>query len=317
MFIDEVDITVKAGDGGEGKVSFGKSRRSGPDGGNGGKGGDVYITGSSDLTLLLQFRSKNVIEADNGVPGGKDKRAGKNGDDLILQLPVGSLLTDKKTKQVFELEKVGQTILICTGGQGGIGNYDLRSSINTAPKNTIPARKGQKRRLFVSIRFIADFGLIGLPNAGKSSLLNELTDTKVKTADYHFTTVSANLGVLPNKKIIADIPGLIEGASKGRGLGIRFLKHTQKVRLLLHCISSDSLDPVNDYKIVRKELGNFGKDLLKKKEIILLTKHDLLDERKLEEVKKKLYKLKREIIVTSIYNDESLKNLYNALNNNQ
>jgi len=314
MFIDEINIKVKAGDGGKGKVSFGKSRKSGPDGGNGGKGGDIYVVGSSDLTLLLQFRSKKVIEADNGVPGGKDKKSGKSGDDLILQLPVGSLLTDKKTKQSFELEKVGQTILICLGGEGGTGNYDLRSSRNVTPTNTIPARKGQKRKLFVSIRFIADFGLIGLPSAGKSSLLNELTDTKVKTAAYPFTTLAANLGVLPNKRIIADIPGLIEGASKGKGLGTRFLKHIQKVGLLLHCISSDSQDPVKDYKIVRKELGNFGKDLLKKKEIILLTKHDLLNERKLKEVKKKLYKLKRKIVVTSIYNDKSLRKLYSVLN---
>ncbi len=146
MLIDEIDVTIKAGDGGEGKVSFGKMEKSGPDGGNGGKGGDVYIVGSSDLTLLGQFRGKKVIEADNGIPGGKDKRAGKNGDDLVIQLPVGSSLSDKKTKEVFELEKVGQEILLCLGGKGGIGNYDLRSSINTTPTNTIPARKGQKRK---------------------------------------------------------------------------------------------------------------------------------------------------------------------------
>lgn len=320
MLIDEIDVVIKAGDGGAGKVSFGKMEKSGPDGGNGGKGGDVYIVGSSDLTLLNQFRSKPVIEAGSGVPGSKDKRAGKKADDLILQLPVGTLLTNKKTKETFEIQKVGQRILLCKGGRGGIGNYDLRSSRNTTPLNTIPARKGQEMSLSISLRFIADFGLIGLPSAGKSSLLNELTNTKVKTAAYHFTTLSANLGVLPNmsakagNKIIADIPGLIEGASKGKGLGTRFLKHIQKVGLLLHCISSDSLDPLKDYKIVRKELGEFNKSLLEKKEIILLTKHDLTDESELLKAKNKLRKLRRKIIVTSIHDSESLQELLTLLN---
>ncbi|MAG59622.1 GTPase ObgE [Candidatus Woesebacteria bacterium] len=313
MFVDEVDVTFEAGDGGEGKVSFGKMEKSGPDGGNGGKGGDIYIVGSSDLTLLSQFRGKDVVAAGDGVPGNKDKKAGKNADDLFIQLPVGSSLADLETKETFELEKVGQEILLCVGGKGGIGNYDLRSSRNTTPKNTIPARKGQKRNLLISLRFIADFGLIGLPSAGKSSLLNELTNTKVKTAAYHFTTLSANLGVLPNEKIIADIPGLIEGASHGKGLGIRFLKHIQRVGLLLHCISSDSSDPLKDYKIVRNELGNFSKDLLEKEEIILLTKHDLSDKSGLAAAKRKLQKLKKEIIETSIYDDRSLKNLYSVL----
>jgi GTP-binding protein len=313
MLIDEVDVIIKAGNGGDGKVSFGKLEKSGPDGGNGGKGGDVYVVGSSDLTLLNQFRSKREIEAENGLSGGKDKCTGKSGDDLIIQLPVGSLLKDKKTKEAFELEKVGHKILLCIGGEGGIGNFDLRSSRNTTPKSTIPAKKGQKRNFSISLRFLANFGLIGLPSSGKSSLLNELTNTEVKTAAYHFTTLSANLGVLPNKKIIADIPGLIEGASKGRGLGIRFLKHIQKVGLLLHCISSESSDPLKDYKIVRKEMENFSEQLLEKKEVILLTKHDLLDVSELGRVKKILKKLKRDIIVTSIYDNKSLEKLHKKL----
>jgi len=313
MLIDEIVATIKAGDGGEGKVSFGKMKKSGPDGGNGGRGGDVYVVGSSDLTLLSQFRGKSVIKADNGIPGDKDKMAGKNGEDLKIQLPFGSLLTDKKTKKVFELENVGQEILLCEGGKGGIGNFDLRSSRNTTPKYSIPAKKGKKRIFNISLRFIADYGLIGLPSAGKSSLLNELTNTKVKTAAYHFTTLSANLGVLSNKNIIADIPGLIEGASKGKGLGIKFLKHIQKVGLLLHCISSDSKDPLMDYKVVRKELGSFSKSLLEKKEIIILTKHDLSGKSELDKVKEKLKKLKREIIVTSIHDDNSIKRLYTII----
>lgn len=313
MLIDEIEATIKAGNGGEGKVSFGKLEKSGPDGGNGGKGADVYVVGSSDLTLLAQFRSKRVIEAENGVPGGKDKCAGKNGDDLLLMLPVGTLIRDKNSKEECELNKVGQKILLCEGGEGGVGNFDLRSSTNTAPKNTIPAKKGQIRKLSFSLRFIADFGLIGLPSAGKSSLLNELTNTQVKTAAYHFTTLSANLGVLPNKKILADIPGLIEGASEGKGLGIKFLKHIEKVGLLLHCISSESNDPKKDYKVVRNELGNFSKHLLKKEEIILLTKHDLLSKSQLKKVEKKLPKLKREVLVTSIHDEKSIRKLHKRL----
>jgi len=313
MLIDEVDVTIKAGDGGEGIVSFGKQEKSGPDGGNGGKGGDVYIVGSSDLTLLSQFRGKRIVKAENGIFGSKDKCAGRNGEDLILLLPVGSLLIDRQSKEVYELEDVGQKILLCLGGEGGIGNFDLRSSRNTTPKHTIPAKNGQKRKFSISLRFIADYGLIGLPSAGKSSLLNELTNAQVKTAAYHFTTLSANLGVLPNKKILADIPGLIEGASEGKGLGIKFLKHIQKVGLILHCISCESEDPIKDYKVVRKELGSFSKLLLKKKEVILLTKHDLLSNEELKKKEKKLKKLKMEILNTSIHDEKSIENLHKRL----
>ena len=314
MFVDETDVTISAGDGGEGKISFGKFERSGPDGGNGGDGGDVYIVGSSDLTLLGQFRSKRVLSAENGGFGGKNKCTGKNGDDLTLNLPTGSVLTDKKSKDVFELKKVGQKILLCLGGNGGIGNYDLRSSRNTTPKTRIPATKGQKRKLAISLRFIADFGLVGLPSAGKSSLLNELTNSNVKTAAYHFTTLSANLGVLPNKNILADIPGLIEGASTGKGLGIKFLKHIQRVGLILHCISSESLDPLKDYEIVRKEMESFNKELLDKREVIIITKQDLINKKRLEEIVNSLSKLDRKIVVTSIHDAQSLQKLYKLLN---
>lgn len=313
MLVDEIDLTIKGGNGGKGVVSFGKFAKSGPDGGNGGDGGDVYIISSSDLTLLDQFNAQETISAEDGVPGSKDKRAGKRGRDLKLLFPNGSQIVDLDTTQVFELEKESQKILLCKGGKGGIGNFDLRSSINTTPMNTIPAKSGQKRRLKISLRFIADYGLIGLPSAGKSSLLNELTNTDVKTADYHFTTLSPNLGVLTNNKIVADIPGLIAGASKGKGLGIKFLKHIQKVTLLLHCISSESLHPIKDYKIVRNELKIFDKQLLKKKEVILLTKSDLVNKSTLAKFKAKLKILNHEIIPTSIHDINSIEKLQNIL----
>lgn len=313
MIIDELELTVKAGDGGEGKVSFGKMAKSGPDGGNGGDGGDVYIIASSDLSLLGQFRGKKFVSAGDGFKGGQKKAAGKRGSDLELLIPIGTLLVDTNTKEKFELSKVGQKLLLCKGGAGGIGNFELRSSTNTTPKNKIPAKPGQVRDLKVVLRFIADFGLIGLPSTGKSSLLNELTRANVKTAPYHFTTLSPNLGVLPNKKIVADIPGLIEGASQGKGLGIRFLKHIEKVNLLLHCIGGDSLDPEKDYKVVRNELGEYKSSLLKKKEIILITKTDLLSEDELNRNIKILKKLNKEVIPTSIHDAESIDNLLSIL----
>jgi len=313
MLIDDIDVVFKAGDGGAGKVSFGKLRKSGPDGGNGGKGGDIYVQGSSDLKLLNQFSAKNLIEADNGVPGDKNKMAGKFADDLTVLLPIGSTITDKRTNEVFEITSVGQRILLCEGGKGGIGNFDLRSPTNTTPLKAIPAKKGQRREVNISLRFIADFGLIGLPNSGKSSLLNELTNANVKTGNYEFTTLSANLGVLPNKKILADIPGIIEGASSGRGLGLKFLKHIQKVKLLLHCISSDSEDPIKDYKVIRKELEDYSEELAKKEEIIILTKTDLFDESEINKIESKLKKLGRKIVKTSIYDPESIVELTEKL----
>jgi len=313
MLIDEVEIIVKAGDGGKGVVSFGKGEKSGPDGGNGGKGGDVYVLASSDLTLLNQFQSETFVSAENGIDGGKEKRAGRMGEDLVLLFPIGSGIRDLDTGEILELNKVGDNFLLCKGGEGGTGNFELRSSRNTTPENIIPPKPGQKRRLEVILSFIADFGFIGLPSSGKSSLLNELTNTNVKTADYHFTTLTPNLGVLPNKKIIADIPGLIEGASKGKGLGIKFLKHIQKVGLLLHCLPSDSSDPIKDYKVIRKELGEFSQKLLEKDEVILVTKSDLVRDKDLEKIKTKLKKLKRKMIVTSIYDEKSIRDLMEVL----
>ncbi|MBL7036927.1 Obg family GTPase CgtA [Candidatus Microgenomates bacterium] len=313
MLVDEMVLRFKGGDGGEGKVSFGKGAKSGPDGGNGGDGGDLFIKSSSDLTLLEQFIPDQTIAAEDGGMGGKKKTTGKRGDDLVVILPIGSKVTDIDTNQSYELDKLGQIIQICHGGKGGIGNFELRSSTNTTPKSTKPATPGQTRPIKISMRFIADAGLIGLPSAGKSSLLNELTNTSVKTAEYHFTTLSPNLGVLPNKKILADIPGLIEGAHEGKGLGIKFLKHIQKVTLILHCISVVSEDPVGDYKAIRNELGEFDKELLEKQEVILLTKIDLVDEKTLKTVEKSLKKLKIKIIPTSIHDMESIESLLKIL----
>ncbi len=309
MFVDEADITITGGHGGAGLVSFGKMAHSGPDGGNGGKGGDVYLLAESDITLLAQFTRKIEYSAQAGEPGGKNRRSGKNGDDLIIKLPIGTSVFDKATDDlIVELKFVGQQEIICSGGKGGRGNFEFRSPRHTTPMISQPGLPGDEKKVRLILKLIADFGLIGLPNSGKSSLLNELTNSNVKTANYAFTTLTPNLGVLKGK-VIADIPGLIEGASVGRGLGISFLKHIEKVGVLLHCISAESTDSVKDYKTIRKELKKYNEKLLDKREIILITKSDLSEPNELKKIKTKINKYCKEILFVSIHDWESLEAL--------
>lgn len=276
MLLDKVDVTFSAGNGGNGKVSFKKIGR-GPDGGNGGKGGDLYITAVSDLTVLYQFSQKDMLAAENGIPGGDNIKSGRKGEDLTISLPVGTTLIDRENGRVVaELTEVGQTIKLLKGGDGGHGNWEFRSARNTTPMKAQKGFPGEALNLSLDLKLIADFGLIGLPNSGKSSLLNELTNSNARVGNYAFTTLSPNLGVV-NGKVIADIPGLIEGASDGKGLGIKFLKHIEKVKVLIHCIDAQSTDYEKDYKVVRNELKKYNPEMLKKKEIILLTKSDLVE----------------------------------------
>lgn len=298
MLMDNAKVTFKGGDGGNGKVSFKKIGR-GPDGGNGGKGGDLYVRASSDLTLLNKFSQKTFFSAEDGQPGERNTRYGRKGQDLYIELPVGSEIVELGTKKILaSLETVGETILLSKGGRGGMGNYEFRSARNTTPKYAQSGEKATELNLEISLKLIADYGLIGLPNSGKSSLLNELTGANAKTGNFSFTTLSPNLGVL-NGKVIADIPGLIEGASEGRGLGIKFLKHIEKVKVLLHCIDSTTQDFEKDYQTVRSELEKYNPTLLDKKEVILLTKSDLIDS------KSNKIKFKKAILV-SIHDQDAI-----------
>lgn len=307
MFITEINIRFKAGDGGNGKVSFYKNRK-GPDGGNGGKGGSIFIVSTSDIYDLSNLPKSSEIKAEDGQHGMSVKRAGKFAEDLEIKVPLGTIITDKNSKEVFEVTNKNYRFLLCKGGRGGKGNWEHRSSRNVTPMYAQKGFKGQERDLHINLKLIADYGLIGFPNAGKSSLLKEITNANPKIGDYPFTTLEPNLGEL-NGKIIADIPGLIRRASKGKGLGIKFLKHIEKVSLLFHCLSCELKDPEKNYQQIRSELKSYNSKLLKIPEIILLTKTDLKAEKEIKLILKVLKKLKKQILPVSIHNWDSLEKL--------
>ncbi|PIY71774.1 GTPase ObgE [Candidatus Roizmanbacteria bacterium CG_4_10_14_0_8_um_filter_33_9] len=307
MFVDEAHITVKAGDGGNGKVSFFRNK-SGPDGGNGGDGGDVYAIFDPNMTTLSIYLEKRELEAESGGMGDSNRKFGKKGADLEFKVPKGTAIIDNKNGYEKEIDENNTRILICKGGKGGRGNDKFKSSTNQVPRFAEPGTKGKEKKLTLILRLIADVGFIGFPNAGKSSLLNELTAAQVKVAPYPFTTLEPNLGVCEGK-IIADIPGLIEGASTGKGLGIKFLKHIEKVRLLLHCISIESEDILHDYESVRKEMGDYNKKLLEKKSIVILTKIDLIDEKSIKNKCDILQKAGIEVIPMSVHDFDRLEKL--------
>lgn len=307
MLIDEAFITVKAGNGGPGKVSFFPGgKKTGPDGGDGGNGGNVFVRANRQIVSLEKFTSQTKFKAMHGDPGDSFRKKGATGEDLYLDMPVGTLLRDAATGETLELERDGQAILVCRGGKGGLGNDQFKSSTNTSPRYAQPGTKGQDRQFKLVMRYIADYGLIGLPNAGKSSLLNELTSANVKTANYPFTTLEPNLGVV-NGRVIADIPGLIEGASQGKGLGTRFLKHVEKVSLFIHCVASDSADPLQDYDTVRNELSQFNESLLTKPEMILVTKSDLRTPEELRSLVNTMKQRNPDVMAISIHDFDALE----------
>lgn len=314
MLIDDITIKVKAGDGGRGAVAFNKNKMSlGPAGGSGGNGGSVYFEGVSDLNALNQFRYKKDIFAKNGEDGRGQFCDGPTALDLILKVPVGTVihnLTDNIEKEVV---KIGERLLLAKGGHGGKGNFLFRGPKSTSPKRFQFGLPGEQNELRLELKLIADVGFIGFPNVGKSSLLNELTSAKSKVANYPFTTLEPNLGAY-YELILADIPGLIEGASFGRGLGIKFLRHIERTRILFHFISADSEDPVSDYKTIRKELGTYSKSLLKKKEYLFISKSDEIDQRDLKKKLVKLKKLNPTVMPISIYDMDSIERIKKLLN---
>jgi len=314
MLIDEVKISVTAGHGGKGTVSFNKTKMSlGPTGGSGGKGGSVFVKGISDLSGLNKFRFKKEFNAENGSDGRSQFHDGRDGKDLILSVPIGTVVHKLNTGKDLEITKIGQQELITQGGRGGKGNYLFRSSVNTSPKEFEEGEAGESFNLHLELKMIADVGFVGLPNVGKSSMLNELTNAKSKVAQYSFTTLEPNLGVYYDL-ILADIPGLIEGASKGKGLGVKFLRHVERTKTLFHFIAADSADPVSDYKTVRKELGAYNKLLIEKPEYIFISKSDIVTQSTVAEIIKKLKKLNQRVVAVSIYDWDSIELIRKILN---
>lgn len=319
MLIDEVKIRVSAGNGGKGAVAFNKNLKSlGPAGGSGGSGASVYLEGASNLNALSQFRYEKDIKAKDGEDGRSQFRDGRDGSDLVLKVPVGTvinILDEKKvsTTKTLEILKIGERVLIARGGHGGKGNFLFRSPKLTTPLRFQDGLLGEHFALYLELKLIADIGLIGLPNAGKTSLLNELTNSQSKVANYAFTTLEPNLGSY-YELILADIPGLIEGASAGKGLGIKFLRHIERTKILFHLISAESLNFKKDYGTIRNELKFFSKELIKKTEYVFLTKSDTLSAKETKKKVAELKKLNKNVFPVSIHDWNSIEKVKKILN---
>ena len=313
-FLDQVKIYIKAGNGGDGSPSFRREKfieYGGPDGGDGGKGGSIILTSEQNLNTLIDYRYQQHHKAQRGENGSGQNRTGKGGDDLILTVPIGTQVFEEDNKTlIYDFTKRGDKFVAANGGKGGLGNTRFKSSTNRAPKKFTKGNLGEEFIIWLQLKTIAEIGIIGLPNAGKSSLLAAITNANPKIANYQFTTLNPNLGVASydDKEItIADIPGLIEGAHEGTGLGIQFLKHIERCKSLLHLIDITNQDLKKSYNQVKNELKNYSSDLLNKKELIILNKTDLIDENLVKEIIKDFSKnIKSEIMTLSTLEKNSI-----------
>tara|TARA_B100001121_G_scaffold183357_1_gene160035 strand:+ start:3255 stop:4238 length:984 start_codon:yes stop_codon:yes gene_type:complete len=316
-FLDQVKIFIKAGDGGDGSPSFRREKfieYGGPDGGDGGKGGSIILRSEQNLNTLIDYRYQQHHKAGRGENGMGQNRTGKSGEDLFLKVPMGTQVFEEDNKTlIFDFIKPKEEFVAAVGGKGGLGNTRFKSSTNRAPRKFTKGSLGEEFIIWLQLKTIADIGIIGLPNAGKSSLLASITNANPKIANYQFTTLNPNLGVAryDNKEItIADIPGLIEGANRGTGLGIKFLKHIERCKTLLHLIDVTNSDLEKSYRQVQNELKSYSLDLLKKQELIVLNKIDLIDEVSLEKkIKNFSQKLNKEILTLSTLQKYSVLNI--------
>ena len=320
-FLDLAKIYIKAGNGGSGSASFRREKfieYGGPDGGDGGNGGSIIFESDRNLNTLIDFRYAQHFKAQHGKPGSKRNRAGAYGKDLILKVPVGTQIYEEDNNTlIYDFTKNKEKYLVALGGKGGLGNVRFKSSTNRAPKKKTNGKIGEEFWIWLQLKVIADIGIIGKPNAGKSSLLAALTRAKPKIANYPFTTINPNLGVTyyDGKEItLADIPGLVEGAHKGIGLGDKFLRHIERCKMLLHLIDISEEDLISVYKKIKFELSTYDKNLVKKKEIIFFNKSDLLEEK---EINKKISEFKRKINskyeVISVYSNKDIKKIKKLL----
>tara|TARA_Y100000590_G_scaffold34316_1_gene37466 strand:+ start:1535 stop:2518 length:984 start_codon:yes stop_codon:yes gene_type:complete len=320
-FLDQVKIFIKAGDGGSGSPSFRREKFiefGGPDGGDGGKGGSIILKSERNLNTLIDFRYQQHFKSERGNDGKGKNQTGRGGKDLYLKVPVGTQVYEEDNKTlIFDFTKEGEEFIAAIGGKGGFGNTRFKSSTNRAPKKFTKGSKGEEYWIWLQLKSIADIGIIGLPNAGKSSLLAAITSATPKIANYKFTTLNPNLGVAvydDKELVLADIPGIIEGAHKGVGLGIKFLKHIERCKSLLHLIDITEKNLKKSYSQVRKELKNYSNDMLNKNEIVVFNKIDLLDDKEVEKIKNdflKKYKIKA--ITLSTLNKKSISNIKSKL----
>ena len=314
MFIDEITLHLKAGKGGDGILAWrhekGKNMAD-SGGGEGGECGGVYLCGVTDISKLAKYKFEKDFSAQDGGTGRNKGMKGARGIDLMIKIPIGSIVKNNYTDEKFDI-LTEESILVLKGGHSGFGNEHYKSSRNISPKEFTSGTMGEEADFYIELKLVADLGLVGLPNAGKSSLLNVLTNAKAKIGNYQFTTLSPNLGDM-HGVIIADIPGLIEGASDGLGLGFAFLRHISRTKIILHCVSADSDDIIDSYKSIRKELKQYSKELADKMEYIILTKTDLISSKDAEKKIKSLEKLKRKVLPVSIIDDNSIKRLSDFL----
>ena len=322
-FLDQVKIYIKAGNGGDGSPSFRREKFiefGGPDGGDGGKGGSVILKAEQNLNTLIDFRYQQHHKAKRGENGAGQNRTGKSGEDLILKVPLGTQVFEEDNKTlIYDFTKISEEFIAAAGGKGGLGNTRFKSSTNRAPRKFTKGTQGEEFTIWLQLKTIADIGIIGLPNAGKSSLLASVTNANPKIANYQFTTLNPNLGVASydDKEItIADIPGLVEGAHKGTGLGIQFLKHIERCKSLLHLIDITSEDLKKSYQQVKNELKKYSNKLTKKKELIVLNKIDLIDEKEVNHIIKDFKKnTKSEVVAVSTFNKSSVSKIKSKLLN--
>ncbi|OAG28728.1 GTPase ObgE [Thermodesulfatator autotrophicus] len=322
-FVDQAKIYVKAGDGGAGCVSFRREKyvpRGGPDGGDGGKGGDVILEASSQLHTLYDFYHQTHFRAENGRPGMGKKMKGRDGKDLILKVPVGTVVKDAETGEIlYDFTKDGERFVVARGGRGGRGNARFATPTRQAPRFAEPGEPGEERWIILELKLIADVGLVGLPNAGKSTILSRITAARPKIADYPFTTITPNLGVVKLDEersfVVADIPGLIEGAHKGVGLGLDFLRHIERTKAILYVLdASKGEECLKDFELLQKELAHYHRCLLEKPSAIALNKIDIVPERqKLEELKAHFEKKGYPVYLISAVTGEGIKELLEGL----
>ncbi len=312
-FIDEAKICIKAGDGGDGCCSFRREKFvefGGPNGGNGGDGGSVIFQADKNVNTLIDFRYKQHFRAENGEHGKSNNKTGKSGKDLIIKVPVGTqILSEDKNYVMHDIGGGGVEAMVLKGERGGLGNTAFKSSVNQAPRKVIKGRKGEEIWVWLNLKLLSDIGLLGMPNAGKSTLLSVLSNAKPKIADYPFTTIKPQLGVVyagDKEFVVADIPGLIENASSGHGLGIAFLKHLERSRFFFHLIDITSEDIVKNYRVIRKELENF-RDLDKKDEVVILSKTDLLPKDEVKERYERFKKITNRDVI--LYNSSDINSI--------